>query len=659
VKRRLAAGLLLAACIAGFYWSLLANRTTWLSGDDITYQVLPWLQFQATEWHAGRVPLWDPYHWFGQPLIGQGQPGVASPVNWLLFAMPLQDGHIGIAVLHAWFVLIHFLAAWAMYKLAREFGCHRLAAIGGGLVFSLAGFMGRCMWPQILLGAVWIPLALMYAWRVRLGRRPLASAILGGFFLGLCWLSGHHQVPLFASIALAGLWIWMWTRDRRLWRAGLLFWAIAGMAGALQILPMQEYGRLAVRWAGAPDVSHWNDVLPYGVHRAFSLHPASILGLILPDKSTHPDPYLGATACALAALGLTLAWRRAEARFAATLLCAGLLFAMAPYGLIEGLLYGLLPHLDKARNPSMALALAGLGGALLAAFGLDAILRGERGARLRPVALAVALFGLLLAGFTRFSDARTLRVALCALASAAVLALPSRLTAPGLVALILLDLSNVISAYPAAPRDDLQRHSDIAAFLRRQPGAYRVEIDLSDIPYNFGDWHGIQESLGYHPSVTENVFRQQFWTADSHRLLGVAYAIRRAPDAFYRQELFSSPLGFKVYFNPGVLSRSFLSPSIRDSVVTIERYLPNRVNLSATLAEAGTVVLSDTFYPGWQATVDGRRVEIQPTYGFLRGVAVPVGRHAIEFVYRPWSVICGAILTALAALAAAGARLIR
>jgi uncharacterized membrane protein YfhO len=64
------------------------------------------------------------------------------------------------------------------------------------------------------------------------------------------------------------------------------------------------------------------------------------------------------------------------------------------------------------------------------------------------------------------------------------------------------------------------------------------------------------------------------------------------------------------------------------------------------------VVLSETFFPGWKATVDGRAVPIYEADGALRGVVVEAGLHRIDIRYRPISVYAGAFLTALGLLAA-------
>src|SRR5450759_3246886 len=66
-------------------WKIaLTSQYTWINGPDYVNQVVPWFQFQAREWHAHRFPLWDPYHWGGQPLVGQDQPGAMYPLNWIL-----------------------------------------------------------------------------------------------------------------------------------------------------------------------------------------------------------------------------------------------------------------------------------------------------------------------------------------------------------------------------------------------------------------------------------------------------------------------------------------------------------------------------------------------------------------------------------------------
>jgi uncharacterized membrane protein YfhO len=65
------------------------------------------------------------------------------------------------------------------------------------------------------------------------------------------------------------------------------------------------------------------------------------------------------------------------------------------------------------------------------------------------------------------------------------------------------------------------------------------------------------------------------------------------------------------------------------------------------------VIVSETFFPGWQATVDGRSTPIYEAYGAVRGVVVGEGTHRIEMRYRPATVYAGAALTLSGVLALA------
>jgi uncharacterized membrane protein YfhO len=67
------------------------------------------------------------------------------------------------------------------------------------------------------------------------------------------------------------------------------------------------------------------------------------------------------------------------------------------------------------------------------------------------------------------------------------------------------------------------------------------------------------------------------------------------------------------------------------------------------------VVLADSFFPGWRATVDGRPAEVLKTWGALRGVAVGQGAHKIEMEFRPASVYVGGGLSLAGLLLAAAA----
>lgn len=76
----------------------------------------------------------------------------------------------------------------------------------------------------------------------------------------------------------------------------------------------------------------------------------------------------------------------------------------------------------------------------------------------------------------------------------------------------------------------------------------------------------------------------------------------------------------------------------------------DRVVVQTGSGAAGELILADSFFPGWQATVDGRPAAITRTEGMLQGVRVPAGSHRVVFSYSSQPFREGAVLAVLALL---------
>jgi hypothetical protein len=117
------------------------------------------------------------------------------------------------------------------------------------------------------------------------------------------------------------------------------------------------------------------------------------------------------------------------------------------------------------------------------------------------------------------------------------------------------------------------------------------------------------------------------------------------------------PAGFAVVEGPipsDVREELAGAPESDRSQVTITQYEDNRVELLARMENAGLVLLTDTYYPGWKVYVDGKRAEIYPTDHLFRGVFVSEGEHKIEFVYDPTSFKLGVAISVVALLSLLG-----
>ncbi len=82
--------------------------------------------------------------------------------------------------------------------------------------------------------------------------------------------------------------------------------------------------------------------------------------------------------------------------------------------------------------------------------------------------------------------------------------------------------------------------------------------------------------------------------------------------------------------------------------VTISNHSPNRISLVSESDRPSVLVLSEVYYPGWQAIVDGQPSPILRANWAFRAVALEAGRHEIDLRFRPTSLLAGAAISGIA-----------
>jgi len=90
--------------------------------------------------------------------------------------------------------------------------------------------------------------------------------------------------------------------------------------------------------------------------------------------------------------------------------------------------------------------------------------------------------------------------------------------------------------------------------------------------------------------------------------------------------------------------RAESAPGDRVNVVSREN---GRVILDVEAGKPAFLVLSQVFYPGWRARLDGTETSLYRANGLLQGLVVPAGKHRVEVAYRPSSFIWGLLITLL------------
>ena len=199
----------------------IAGLTAWVFADalfsggmfafrDAAHFYYPLFEFTRGEWGAGRVPLWNPYENLGMPLAANPAASVFYPGK-LIFALPLAYGWA-----YRLYIIGHvLLAAGGAYVLARRWKASTLAA--GVCALSYA-FCGNVLVQHanvvFLVGAAWLPLGLLAADRMLVGR-SLKAAVGFGVVLALMVTGGDPQMAYHAGLLAALYALILWRHRRR------------------------------------------------------------------------------------------------------------------------------------------------------------------------------------------------------------------------------------------------------------------------------------------------------------------------------------------------------------------------------------------------------------------------------------------------------------
>ena len=95
---------------------------------------------------------------------------------------------------------------------------------------------------------------------------------------------------------------------------------------------------------------------------------------------------------------------------------------------------------------------------------------------------------------------------------------------------------------------------------------------------------------------------------------------------------------------------SFIPDAEATGTATITSYEPNTVRIRTQTSGAMMLFLSDAYFPGWNAYIDGKQTPVYRADYAFRAAAVPKGDHVVEFRYEPMSWKLGIIGTMIGIL---------
>lgn len=339
----------------------------------------------------------------GPALFADPNTMAAYPLTYLLLPFSVAYGF-------NLFFFIHFLlAAYGMYFWAKTLGLSRESSLLAGLLLAFSGFFWwEIIHPPLLAAFAWMPW-----WGAALEKLSQKLepfwAFIAGLVFALIFLSGSFQMTLGALYGGA-LYLAYRLLTRREWRKEpqkekrLLIAPLFFLWGALPLLllwiPAKEFLNLSDRLRNPLDYASFQADL--------SLNPKDLLGFLFPVKpfdGPTPRPvgdylvnagYLGPWALFLVALGIQR-WK-GIGRFFAVAGALAVLTAFGKYFPLHRFLCFLAPGFGLMRAPFRYLFLYAVCGALLAAFGYEALHerlgKKEQGSFRKKTRMAVVIYGI-------------------------------------------------------------------------------------------------------------------------------------------------------------------------------------------------------------------------------------------------------------------------
>ncbi|MBN1286987.1 MAG: YfhO family protein [Anaerolineae bacterium] len=684
IKADLFALLALTAALGVFFAPVLfGGMVLPRGGGDLASFLWPAYRFSARELHAGRLPLWNPHLHGGRPFIADNQSAFFYPPNLLLFLLAPDIPYAALEAL----VIFHFwLAGVGMYVclrvvLAAGAQGNRRAALFGALSFMLSDvFVTHQGNLNLIAVAAYLPWVFLCTWQAVSAQHaaPLRGrvrwALGAGALFGVATLAGHAQMSLFLALTIGAVGLHGLVTARQAARVkAVLLAALVGLVGvglaAAALLPALELTPHSLRAS-----------ISYAEATRFSLPPQALVGLAMPwvygrgpdhftgDWDRVEVGYAGALALLAALYGAWRARKQPLARFLVMFGALALLMALGEYTPLYRLAHE-LPLLNSLRAPARFVLLFDFALAGLAALGVQALLvttehteNTENTER-------------------RLKSLRVLRV-LCG--EILILLLAAELIANG--AGIEVDADSPYAGYD---------HPALLAWLHAQEGVFRIEGAAGAWQPDAAAFYGVglYDIYGLHNPLALSSYETFYWSAGQRGtpvwdFLGARYVVRPqgdppagAPFADDFALVFEDGGGLAVYENrraqplarvvpravstaqpmeawdaihapnwdPGTVVYVEDGPASAGGVgghVEPVAYEPGRLVYAVEVSGPAYLVLSEVYYPGWRAMIDGEPAPIYRANTAFRALYIDApGAHTVELVFAPPSFYLGAAVS--------------
>ena len=685
--------------------------------SDVYSEFMPWNDSLRRSIARGQWPLWDPYELCGTPLAGAAQASPYHPITVIGLLVPLRQSF---AFAAAMMLMCAALTAFLLFRefvgseIAALFGAagwmcstHLVFFAGTALVLAAS------ITPLVLLGARRI---------VREpGGRSVAILTAGLLLVVLAGHpeSALHIVALAVAYFLFEIFSSA-ARGARTPAVvcGFISGLLALLLAAVFLLPLLQVIRQSEEFVHRTMGYHQVISTPAQMaHRLAANFFPFVEGAAGVEEQTHSagvrhgwlaTAYAGSMLFAPAVVALIRSRSRQRWFFLGATI-AGFGAGVSAPGITH--LLSRLPGFNISVNDRM-IGFAALGICALAALGIDAweATLARTFAIVAAVIVAVALLTPtgLPADYVAVNAARAFLPVVLAACAAAMLPRPQA----SLVLLVLLLIQRGSEAgslqptlparafYPPFPGLEVMRAEEpfrIVGVGSTLPPDISTHYGLEDIRgFNATTFARLQETYRYW-CVTQPVWSNRVDRLDSPMLslMNTRFAI--VPPSMPLPPWWTVRSTFPAYAiaeNARVIPRAFVPRNIKMDIdplgslrdiasindfqqqtiiegpiaegyrsngpgtVAMDRDRRGRLRLHVKMQRPGWVVVTNTFWRGWHARSEGRRLRIHFANHAFIAVFVPAGEHDVRLVYRPRTFVIGAWISGLTALLVLGYALI-
>ncbi|MCL4390448.1 MAG: YfhO family protein [Patescibacteria group bacterium] len=641
---------------------------------DPVRQTYPWRQLAMSVLKSGQVPWWNPYSFSGAPLLANLQSAVFYPLN-LLYIFD------NFPLVWSWQIVFQvILGGLFMWLYLRHFRLHLFAQALGVLTWVGSGFwLSWLEWNTLVQAVLWLPLLLLCVEKLN-----FKYGLIFVFALTASFLAGHLQTFAYVFSVVS---LYIMVRRPRLIARFLLLYLLFFAITAPVWWPAFGFIQQSARSADQSAVGRVDWFLPWQnlaqfVAPDFFGNPATLnyFGV------WNYQEFIGYTGIAGLVFSLLAVFFRRDKKtlFWGTLAVLCLALALPT---------PLAKIMPQPAQPTRLLSIIDFCLAMLAALGLDLYLhRSRRIFWLVPITVLMIVLVLFVVA-AKLSLAVSLHNLYLpiALAAMTLVLFINRKLAILILLLALFDLSRFFIKFESFSNPTwLFPQTKVVSFLQDQTRKDTFRIAATDdriFPPNFSVDYKLQMVSGYDPlyllrygefvaamergkpDISAPLGFNRIITPKNYRsklfnLLNVKYLLSLDPVADPQYQLVFQERETKVYENKAVLPRAFFVAQVvsssgeQDTInrmfaadfdpantavvqnqsffshpgqAQIKIYNENSVVVETSNTDAGFLVLTDNFYPGWQATIDGQKTTIYLTDFAFRGVVVPAGQHVVRF----------------------------